>query len=175
MKIQNKHLCWGAGITLGLITIGGIVWFVRRKSGNEKTGDKAPIKLSSWVKPIAGVKISSRFGYRINPVSKAHQFHNGVDLPVPINTQVKNPQDGVVSDVFNNKDGGNQLVVKHSDGLVSGFAHLTKALVKKGDKIKKGQVIALSGNTGKSTGPHVHLTIKDAKGNYVDPGIALFT
>ena len=77
--------------------------------------------------------------------------------------------DGTVENVYSNALGGNQLTIKHSNGFTTGYAHLTKALVKKGDKIKKGQELALSGNTGRSTGPHVHFTMKDAKGNYLDP------
>lgn len=172
MNINKKNLCWGIGITAGLIAIGGIIHFARKPPA--KPASKPPLKLTAWLKPVSG-KVSSKFGYRVDPVKKLHQFHNGIDLPVPVNTQVKNPQDGTVIDVLNNKEGGNQVLVRHSDGLVSGYAHLNKALVKKGDKVKKGQVIALSGNTGKSTGPHVHMTLKDAKGNYLDPGTALYS
>jgi len=171
MSIQKKHLYWGTGITIGLIAIGGIIYFARKAPAKPTT--KLPLKLTSRLKPVPG-KISSKFGYRIDPVKKIHQFHNGIDLPVPVNTQVKNPQDGIVINVLNNKEGGNQVIIKHADGYTSGYAHLNKPLVKKGDKVKKGQVFALSGNTGKSTGPHVHMTLKDAKGNYLDAGSALY-
>lgn len=170
MNIQKKHLYWGTGITIGL-AIGGIIYFARKTPAKPTT--KPPLKLTSWLKPVPG-KISSKFGYRIDPVKKIHQFHNGIDLPVPVNTQVKNPQDGTVINVLNNKEGGNQVIIKHADGFTSGYAHLNKSLVKKGDKVKKGQVFALSGNTGKSTGPHVHMTLKDSKGNYLDAGSALY-
>lgn len=172
MKINKKHLYWSAGIAAGLIVIGGIVYFNRKPAAEHPA--KQPLKLTSWVKPVQG-KISSKFGYRIDPVKKLHQFHNGIDLPVPVNTQVRNPQDGTVINVLNNKEGGNQVLIRHSDGFVSGYAHLNKALVKTGEKVKKGRIIALSGNTGKSTGPHVHMTLKDAQGNYLDAGSALYS
>ncbi len=172
MSIRKKQLFWGAGLAIGILAIGGIVHFARKAPA--KSTVKPALKLTGWLKPVTA-KVSSKFGYRVNPVSKIHQFHNGIDLPVPLNTQVKNPQDGTVLDVYNNKDGGNQVLIRHKEGIVSGYAHLNKALVKKGETIKKGQVIALSGNTGKSTGPHVHMTLKDVKGNYLDPGTAIYS
>lgn len=168
MTFQKKHLYWGAAITVGLVAIGGIVYFVTKSSA--KPVGNSRFNFTSWIKPVPG-KISSKFGNRIDPVKKLKQFHNGIDLPVPVNTQVKNPQEGTVIDVLNNKEGGNQVLVRHIDGIVSGYAHLNKPLVKKGDKVKKGQVLALSGNTGKSTGPHVHFTLKDIGGKYLDPGV----
>ena len=172
MNITKKHLYWGTGIVVGVFVIGGILYFVTKKPA--KPAAKLPIKLTSWLKPVAG-KISSKFGYRIDPVKNVHQFHNGVDLPVPVNTQVKNPEDGTVIDVYNTKDGGNQVLIRHANGIVSGYAHLNKSLVKKGERVKRGQVVALSGNTGKSTGPHVHMTLKTSKGNYIDPEAAIYS
>lgn len=171
MSIAKKHIYWSVGIAVGIIAIGGIVHFVHKTP--TKPAAKPPLKLTSWIKPVAG-KVSSKFGYRVDPVLKLHQFHNGIDLPVPVNTQVKSPQDGTILEVYNNKEGGNQVLIKHNDGFTSGYAHLNKPLVKKGDKVKKGQIVALSGNTGKSTGPHVHMTLKDTKGNYLDAGNALY-
>jgi hypothetical protein len=77
--------------------------------------------------------------------------------------------DGVVEKIYSNGKGGKQLVVRHSDGSRSGFAHLNDYVVKIGDNISKGQKIALSGNTGNSSGPHLHFTFKDSNGNFVDP------
>ncbi len=108
MDIKKKHLYWGTGIVIGVLAIGGILYYVTKKPVKPVT--KFPLKLTSWLKPVPG-KISSKFSYRIDPVKKLHQFHNGIDLPVPVNTQVKNPQDGIVVDVLKNKEGGNQYNV----------------------------------------------------------------
>ena len=82
---------------------------------------------------------------------------------------------GVVENVYSNPEGGNQLIIKHDNGYTTGYAHLAKALLKKGDKVKQGDIVALSGNTGKSTGPHLHFTLKDKTGNWMDPAKIIYS
>ena len=82
---------------------------------------------------------------------------------------------GTVENVYFNAEGGNQLIIRHDNGFMTGYAHLTKALVKKGDKVKQGDYVAMSGNTGSSTGPHLHFTMKDKAGNWVDPAKAVYS
>jgi murein DD-endopeptidase MepM/ murein hydrolase activator NlpD len=118
-----------------------------------------------------GVPISSPFGNRVHPVTKEWKFHNGIDMAVPNNTPVYAPEDGFVSGVLTNEAGGLQLLINHpSVNLRSGYAHLNKRFVKDDQKVNKGQLIALTGNTGRSTGPHLHFSLKtiDSK-EYVDP------
>lgn len=176
--ITNKQIYWGIGIAAGIAGIGFLLTR-HRKEINEvakEVGDfssKATESVKGWIRPVAS-KISSPFGYRTHPVNKVKQFHNGIDLPVPLKTKVKCPYPGVVADVYHNPAGGNQVIIKHDNGYMTGYAHLTQALVKKGDRVKQGEVIALSGNTGKSTGPHLHLTMKDKAGNWLDPNKALY-
>lgn len=165
MSNSKKKIYWTIGIAAGVL-VTALVVYKNRKSKAVKT---VANKIESWLQPLSGVKISSKFGYRTHPITKEQQFHNGIDLPVPSGTKVKNPFDGVVTAVLSNDVGGNQLTIKHDSGYTTGYAHLTKALVKKGDKVKQGDVIALSGNTGKTTGPHLHFTLKDGKGAYLDP------
>ncbi len=177
--MNKRQVYWGLGIGISLTGLGFLIFHRRKELTDaveqvEQKAGEVRQKLEGWLKPLAA-KISSPFGYRTNPVTKEKQFHNGIDLPVPVGTSVKSPMDGVVENVYFNSLGGNQLIVKHSNGFSTGYAHLTKALVKKGDKIKKGQSLALSGNTGRSTGPHVHFTMKDAKGNYLDPAKVLYS
>lgn len=166
--ISRKKLYWGIGIA-AVTTIGIII--VASKKDNKKDPGSISASLSdksyNWIMPVAA-KVSSPFGYRTHPITKVQQFHNGIDLPVPVKTKVKSPMPGVVASVYSNTAGGNQLTIKHDNGFTTGYAHLTEALVKKGDRIKQGDIIALSGNTGKSTGPHVHLTLKDKAGNWLD-------
>lgn len=163
MNITRKHLCWGVGITAG-IAIAGIMTY-RYRNKLRQIGHQA----QSWLKPVTA-RISSGFGYRTDPkTGKKGAFHNGIDLPVPVGTPIKAPMDGVVSLVNSGGDGGNQIVIRHTNGYFTGYAHLSKQLVKKGDKVKRGDVIGLSGNTGKSTGPHLHLTMTEPSGAKVDP------
>jgi len=108
---------------------------------------------------------------RIHPVTGEYKFHNGVDMAVPSNTPIYAPANGQVLNAYSNSAGGNQLVIKHpSEGIRTGYAHLNKSLVKEGQTVRKGQKIALTGNTGRSTGPHLHFTVKDLQTNdYVNP------
>lgn len=119
--------------------------------------------------PVNNFKITSGFGHRDAPIKGASSNHNGVDLAVPVNSPVFAPMDGVVEKIYFNDKGGKQLVVRHSDGTRSGYAHLNDYIVNVGDKVTRGQKIALSGNTGNSSGPHLHFTFRNADGNFVDP------
>ena len=110
-----------------------------------------------------------KLGTRINPITKKEIFHNGIGLPVPVGTNIKSLMSGIVESIYFNDAGGNQVIIKHDNGYRTGYSHLFKALVRKGDKVKKGNLIALSGNTGKSTGPHLHFTLTNPLGTKVDP------
>lgn len=144
---------------LGLLFLVGTVFLVgRKKSGRLKRGI-VPIK----------AKVSSGFGNRIHPITKKVEFHNGVDLSTKEGTTVLASWDGTVIKVYYAEKGGNQLVIRYDNGYTLGYAHLSKSLVKVGEKVKRGDSIALTGNTGKSTGPHLHLTVRDPENNYVDP------
>ena len=122
-----------------------------------------------FVLPVKNFRISSGFGHRAAPLKGASTEHNGVDLAVPENSSVFAPMDGVVTKIYSNSKGGNQLIVQHPDGSRSGYAHLNGYKVKVGDQVTRGQVIALSGNTGNSSGPHLHFTFRNPSGDLVDP------
>lgn len=113
---------------------------------------------------------SSDFGYRVHPIDKVYSFHNAVDLGVPTGTSVIACSSGVVTKSSNSGgDAGIFIEIKHDNGLTTRYLHLSKRLVEVGDRVYAGQQIALSGNTGKSTGPHLHFTVLDTKGNAVHP------
>ena len=109
-------------------------------------------------KPLESWTITSPFGPRNVPGISA--YHNGIDLRAAINTPVFAIADGKVFNSYYNELGGKQLLVDHADGYRSGFAHLTKSIVNNGDTVKKGQLIAYTGNTGASNAPHLHFTMK---------------
>lgn len=95
--------------------------------------------------------------------------HNGIDIVVPIGTPVKAPADGVVESTTPSTAGGTQLILRHGQWL-TGYAHLSELKVSKGQHVKRGEVVALSGNTGAhTTGPHLHMTMTNPAGEKVDP------
>lgn len=118
--------------------------------------------------PVSG-KVTDGFGWREDPVLGGREFHNGVDLRAPLGTPVLAIADGKVISVYEDDLGGKQIRIKHNNGFSSGYAHFSKQLVKKGEKVSRGSVIGLSGNTGKSTAAHLHFTLTDPEGNKVDP------
>ena len=120
---------------------------------------------------MAYSEISSRFGWRENPILKRKEFHAGTDLRTSIGTPVLAPADGVVKFVqYNQNSGyGNVVSLSHNYGFETYYAHLAnKAVVKEGQFVKKGDLIAYSGNSGMSTGPHLHYEIKFI-GRLLDP------
>jgi len=128
----------------------------------------APSIKGKFLTPVRG-KITSRFGKRTNPVTKKSQFHNGVDLAVADATKIQAPEAGKVSSVYYTKIGGKQIVLKHKNGMKTGYAHLSKVFLDVGDQFKKGRIIGRTGSTGRVTGPHLHFTLRDKKGDFLDP------
>ncbi|MEM1328792.1 MAG: TonB family protein, partial [Bacteroidota bacterium] len=126
-------------------------------------------KEMTFIHPIKDQSnITSNVGYgeQINPFTNEKQLHTGVDYGVPLNTAVVATADGVLKTAVVSDEGfGNHIILEHADGYSTLYAHLGDLKIGKGDqKIKQGQVIALSGNTGLSTGPHLHYEIrKDGK------------
>jgi murein DD-endopeptidase MepM/ murein hydrolase activator NlpD len=110
-------------------------------------------KPSIW--PTKG-PLSSTFGYRISPFTGKREFHNGIDIAARVNTPVKAAGDGIVISTGRNPFNGIMLSIRHFDGVVTKYAHLNKIFVKKGQDVKRGKTIALVGNTGRSTAPHLH-------------------
>ena len=114
-------------------------------------------------------RMASGYGWRIDPVYKIQKFHEGMDFTCPVGTQVHVTGDGVVEAVdFSYGGYGNEIIVNHGYGYRTRYAHLTKAKVTPGQKVKRGDIIGLSGNTGKSTGPHLHYEVLKG-GNAVNP------
>jgi murein DD-endopeptidase MepM/ murein hydrolase activator NlpD len=104
--------------------------------------------------------LSSRFGFRQDPFTAKQTFHRGLDFSVPVGTPVRVTGDGVVAEVQQQRGFGRVIKVDHGDGLSTVYAHLDQQLVKKGDRVKRGDVIALSGNSGRSSAPHLHYEIR---------------
>jgi len=97
---------------------------------------------------------------RIHPIHRIWKLHEGMDFTARTGTKIHSTGDGVVEKVKSSRRGyGNQIIINHGFGYKTRYAHLSKHLVKVGQKVKRGQVIGLVGTTGQSTGPHLHYEV----------------
>jgi murein DD-endopeptidase MepM/ murein hydrolase activator NlpD len=118
----------------------------------------------AWAMPLASWRVSSRWGWR------SRGFHRGVDLAAPTGTPVHSVAGGRVVKVWRNDPiNGNALRVLHTDGTGAGYAHLHTLAVGEGQRVARGELLGTVGSTGRSTGPHLHLTAFNSDGNRVDP------
>lgn len=118
--------------------------------------------------PVTRARITSRFGYRLDPRTGRKQFHRGLDFGGTVGSKVFALADGVVTYSGRNGGYGNLVELEHADGYHTRYAHNKLNLVSVGDKIEKGQAIATMGSTGKSTGTHVHVEVRHG-GRAIDP------
>lgn len=128
-------------------------------------GTKIP---PTYIKPLSGGRLSSNFGKRSRPTRGASTYHRGVDWATPVGTAVMASSAGTVAKAGWGSGYGYVVYINHGDGRQTRYGHLSKVLVKEGQKISQGQKIALSGNTGISSGPHVHFEIL-INGSQVNP------
>ena len=128
-------------------------------------GTKIP---PTYIKPISGGRQTSGFGRRSAPTKGASTYHKGVDWATPTGTPVYASSGGTVSRAGWGSGYGYVVYIDHEDGRQTRYGHLSKILVTTGQKVKQGEKIALSGNTGVSTGPHLHFEIL-INGTQVDP------
>ena len=112
---------------------------------------------SIW--PVQGW-VTSDFGFRTNPFTGLTQMHEGIDISNRSGTIVVAPGNGFVSDIGNDWAHGKFLVISHGFGMTTRYSHLNKALVKVGQKVKRGDKIAEVGTSGKTTGPHLHYEVR---------------
>ena len=120
---------------------------------------------SRW--PLRG-SVNSGFGQRQSPWSGSLEFHSGIDISAERGTTIKAPAPGVVAFTGVNANYGNTVIIDHGHEIKTLYGHLQKILVTGGQKVERGQQIALSGNTGKSSGPHLHYEIL-VRGQPVNP------
>lgn len=113
-------------------------------------------------------RVSDDYGDRIHPTLKVKQFHNGVDFAAPKGTPIYAAYNGVVVAATYSSTMGNYVMIDHGDGLYTIYMHASKLYVKKDEVVKKGQKIAGVGTTGRSTGNHLHFSVRK-NGNYVSP------
>jgi len=124
------------------------------------------------IQPVANKdlkRIASGFGYRIDPIYKTVKFHAGLDFTAPSGTPIYATGDGVVEDASLSDVGyGNHVVIRHGYGYKTLYGHMIRVKVKRGQSVKRGDVLGWVGSTGKSTGPHCHYEVIK-NGEKVDP------
>ncbi|WP_372754102.1 M23 family metallopeptidase [Labilibaculum sp.] len=113
-------------------------------------------------------RISSGYGWRIHPIYKTRKFHDGMDFNGTIGTPIYATGDGVIVQCNSVRGYGKKVVIDHGYGYKTVYAHLNGYNVKKGQKVRRGEVIAFLGNTGSSTGPHIHYEVRK-NNRTVDP------
>jgi len=119
-------------------------------------------------------RTASGWGFRIDPVYKIRRFHYGMDFTAPVGTEVYSSGDGIVKDIQTSRSGyGRWIVIDHGFGYETLYGHLNEFNVKKGQTIKRGSVIGYVGNSGKSTGPHLHYEVHK-NGQPVNPQFYYF-
>jgi murein DD-endopeptidase MepM/ murein hydrolase activator NlpD len=114
------------------------------------------------IQPISNkdlTRMASGYGYRIHPIFKTHKFHSGIDFTAPKGTPIYATGNGTVSTAENGSGYGNHIVINHGYGYYSLYAHMSKIAVKKGQKVNRGDLLGYIGNTGTSTGPHLHYEV----------------
>lgn len=131
--------------------------------------DNKPTLISKIYMPLkSGISVTSPFGTRIHPIFGGRKLHNGADLKANYE-KVYSVMDGIVTaSGWDPKGGGNYIKVKHSNSFVTAYMHLSEIYYKVGEFVKAGFTIAKSGNSGNSTGPHLHFSVIE-NGNYINP------
>ena len=104
--------------------------------------------------------VTSGFGFRTDPFTGLTQMHEGLDISNRMGTTVVIPADGIISDIGNDWIHGKMLVVSHGFGMATSYSHLSKVTARIGQRVKRGDKVAEVGNSGRTTGPHLHYEIK---------------
>ncbi|ASN40010.1 peptidase M23 [Arthrobacter sp. 7749] len=134
-------------------------------AGSEIT--KTPVA-GELAQPVDSIRLTSRFGYRKNPTAAGYMNHNGLDYAVPLGTPVKASAAGTVVQAEWAGHSGYRVEIDHGNGLHTSYNHNSSLKVSVGQKVNVGDVVSLSGSTGNSTGPHLHLEVI-VNGQWVNP------
>jgi murein DD-endopeptidase MepM/ murein hydrolase activator NlpD len=123
----------------------------------------------NFILPMKGV-VTSHFGYRRHPLGGARRYHRGIDIAAPYGTPIKSAASGRVTKVSRSWAKGLNIEIQHANGYKTAYFHLHKAAVKSGQAVAQGELIGYEGNSGNSTGPHLHFEIHK-NGQPVNPAL----
>ena len=146
----------------------GIVWLAKEANVQEQTLQELSLaaeqKSSRWaatpsIWPVKGW-VTSGFGPRVSPFTEKPAWHDGLDIGAAANAPVQAPAQGRVTSVGFDPKLGNVVKLDHGFGIETLYGHLAKALVKEGQRVKRGDVVGLVGSSGLATGPHLHYMVK---------------
>jgi murein DD-endopeptidase MepM/ murein hydrolase activator NlpD len=121
---------------------------------------KTPVATPKASAPIDLPRLSSGFGWRVDPILGRSALHSGIDIPGPLRSPVLAAAGGVVHFAGRAGGYGNMIEVDHGGGLVTRYAHLSRFLVRSGARVERGEEIAMMGSTGRSTGSHLHFEVR---------------
>ncbi len=114
-----------------------------------------------FLKPLkVPLVVTSHYGYRHHPITRRYRLHEGIDFRASIGTRVYASKTGIVTYAARKSGYGKIVIIQHNDNYSTSYGHLSRIRVSKGDVVRQGQVIGLSGNTGFSTGPHLHFEVR---------------
>jgi len=150
----------------------------KKQFGEQYENVERPIKKFSFIKkhdlvskismPLdKGIIVTSPFGWRTHPIFRTGKMHNGTDLKANYEN-VYTVLDGVVLESGNSRGGGNYIKIRHSHSFVTSYLHLSEIYYEAGEYVKAGFIVARSGNSGNSTGPHLHFAVQE-NGKYINP------
>lgn len=122
-------------------------------------GDKIKASMLPTAEPVPGVTTGSGFGWRVDPLTGQRAMHTGLDFPADTGTPILSAAGGVVVVSEFHPAYGHMVEIDHGNELITRYAHASRVLVKRGDIVKRGQWIADVGNSGRSTGPHLHFEV----------------
>ena len=160
--MQNYNDVYSVAESIVVSPVGASFCVVRKS--DIPVGQKKPLG-----EPLDGkARISSKFGPRINPVTKKRQNHNGVDLAVPMGRNIYSTADGYVKSAFTDRTCGKGVKITHIDGYETVYCHMSEHAVKTGDSVLAGCLIGKVGSTGRSTGPHLHYSVR-LNGTAINP------
>ncbi|MFD4577884.1 M23 family metallopeptidase [Streptomyces sp. NPDC058417] len=139
----------------------------QERAERKRPAPGAPVTAGSVVLPLADVKLSARFGDKGELWSSGE--HTGLDFVAPTGTELMAVHDATVTRVTSGGALGNHTVLRLEDGTEVRYSHQDSVAVEEGQKVKAGEVIGAVGDTGNTTGPHLHLEVVDAAGDFIDP------
>lgn len=157
------------GENIKIYTSRGIIPYTYVSGSHLNREERSFFLKTLFRKPLEIIFITSEYGYRIHPIGGYRHFHTGIDYRASLGTSVYSSRDGVISDIGVLGNYGKYIIIRHDGGYETIYSHLERFNVKVNERVHSGQKIAESGNTGISTGPHLHFEIRK-NGIPLNPG-----